>query len=252
MELKRLMAELDGWMKPELCRDYCPNGLQVEGEGSVRRLLCGVTASEALIDRAIAWQAQAILVHHGYFWRGEAPEITGRKARRLRKILSSGISLIAYHLPLDVHPTLGNNAQLAERLGFVVDGQARAGDTPGLLWFGHLPEALDRDALVARVGLALGRPPLCLGSANDRLLQRVAWCSGAAQGFIDQAIELGVDVYLSGEVSEQTYHSAVEGRILYVGAGHHATERYGVQALAERIQADCGIETCFFDDSNPV
>lgn len=252
MDLKRLVAELDGWMHPELYRDHCPNGLQVEGEATVRRLLCGVSASEALIDRAIAWQAQAILVHHGYFWRGETPVITGRKARRLRKLLHHGISLIAYHLPLDVHPALGNNAQLAQRLGLVVEGQARVADTPGLLWYGQLPDALDREALAVHVHRELGRAPLCLGGRGDRPLRRIAWCTGAAQGFIDEALALGVDVYLSGEVSEPTYHSAIEGDILYIAAGHHATERYGVQALARQVRECLGIETDYFEDDNPV
>lgn len=252
MELVQLMTELNAWMNPSAYKDYCPNGLQIEGCARIERIICGVTASESLIDHAIAHKAQAILVHHGYFWRGEAPVITGQKARRLKKIMQHDLSLIAYHLPLDVHPVLGNNATLANRLRFTVEGQVSAGDTPGLLWFGRLHEPMSSEQLTAHISCLLGRRPLLLGDSGSRLLRTIAWCTGGAQGYIDQAIGLGVDVYLSGEASEQTFHSAVESGIVYVGAGHHATERFGVQALGAKIQESSGIAVEYFEIDNPV
>lgn len=252
MHRDQLLATLYGWLEPQRFRDYCPNGLQVEGQPEISRIVCGVTASEALIDRAIQLGAQAILVHHGYFWRGEAPELVGRKAARLRKLLRHDINLLAYHLPLDVHPQLGNNAQLGAVLGLTVTGQITAGDVPGLLWHGELPSAMTPGDLAQYVGSRLQRQPLLVAGNEDRYLRTIAWCTGGAQGYLDQAKALGVDVYLSGEVSEQTYHAALEEDIVYLGAGHHATERYGVKALAARLSNEFEVETLYIELENPV
>jgi len=235
----------------EAIADFCPNGLQVAGRGEVRRVVSGVTASAALLDAALAAEADAVLVHHGYFWKGEDPRVTGMKAARLRRLLASDVSLIAYHLPLDVHPELGNNACLARVLDVPEPAAEDAMGVPGLLWHGALATPLTASALVARVGGALGRQPLRVGDGPAEI-RRIAWCSGGAQKLLAQAAGLGVDAYLSGEISEQTTHEARELGIHYLAAGHHATERGGVQALGERLAARLGIAHRFIDVDNPA
>ena len=248
--LQALLAEANCLMEPEAFQDYCPNGLQVEGRGEVRRLGSGGTASQALIDAAIEQRADAILVHHGFFWRGEDPCLRGMKRRRIAALLENNISLIAYHLPLDAHPALGNNAQLAKRLGIVVDGGMDAGPR-SVGNVGHFSEALAPEQLAQRLVDVLGREPLveCVG---EQPIKRIAWCTGAAQSYIDKAAALGVDAYLSGEVSEPTIHSAREQGVHYFAAGHHATERYGVQALGEALSRALGVEHRFIDIDNPA
>lgn len=225
--------------------DYCPNGLQVEGRREVGRIVSGVTASEALLEAAIDAGADLVLVHHGYFWRGEPAPLVGLKGRRIRRLMRADVSLVAYHLPLDAHPELGNNRQLGLRLGL----QAAA-PVDGLLWGADLAPALSPEALAARVAAALDRTPLLVGG-GDRV-ERIAWCTGAAQGMIEQAAALGFDAYLSGEISEQTVHQARELGLLYLSAGHHATERYGVQALGAELAARFGLEHRFIEIPNPV
>jgi dinuclear metal center YbgI/SA1388 family protein len=228
--------------------DYCPNGLQVEGQNEVRKIISGVTACQALIDRAIEQQADAILVHHGYFWKNEAPVITGIKRQRIAALLENGISLLAYHLPLDAHDTLGNNATLAEKLGFQVDGV----NSGGLLWHGHLSQAVSADTFTQHIAQCLGREPLHLPAGSGRKIKRVGWCTGGAQHYIEQAATLGLDAYISGEVSEQTFHLAQELDIHYFAAGHHATESYGVQALASHLAKEFDLHCEFIDVPNPV
>lgn len=232
-------------------RDYCPNGLQVEGRAGIGLLISGVTASMALIEAAIELHADAILVHHGYFWRGEDPRVIGTRQKRLKALLANDISLFAYHLPLDAHPQWGNNAQLALQLSLTEAG--RFGEDK-LGWLGR-PAA---DANVSTVGeLAalierrLGRPPLVIGDA-DQPVGTVAWCTGAAQGMMGAAIDAGASVYISGEISEPTVHLARETGVAYIAAGHHATERYGVQALGAHLAAHFDIRHRFVDDDNPV
>ena len=225
--------------------DYCPNGLQVEGRAEVGRIVSGVTASQALIEAAIDAGADLLLVHHGYFWRGEAAPLVGMKGRRVRALMRADVSLLAYHLPLDAHPELGNNRQLAARLGFE---NAQAVD--GLLWGVDLPGASTTGDLVARVQAALGRTALSVGP--DRPLRRVAWCTGAAQGMIEQAAAAGFDAFVSGEISEQTVHQARELGVFYIAAGHHATERYGVQALGRELAGRFAVAHEFVDVDNPV
>ncbi len=248
MKREELVNYLDGLMVPGKFRDYCPNGLQVEGSCEVTRLIAGVTASQALLNVAVERQADAILVHHGYFWKGEDGRVTGIRRQRMATLLANDINLLAYHLPLDAHPELGNNAQLALRLGWLPDGRFGEQD---IAWLGTVAEPVDVSTLTAKVARVLGRPPLVIGD-GARPVRRIAWCSGGAQGYFEQAIALGVDAYLSGEISEQTVHLARESGVAYLAAGHHATERYGVQALAEHLAQRFGIICDFVDVENPV
>lgn len=248
MKRDELVGYLDGLLEPGKFRDYCPNGLQVEGRAEVRRLIAGVTASQALLDAAIARQADAVLVHHGYFWRGEDGRITGMRRRRIGALVANEINLIAYHLPLDAHPTYGNNAQWANRMGWIPEGRFGEQD---IAWFGELQKITSLAELGANLAVELGRQPMTIGDCA-RTVRRVAWCSGGAQGYFEQAIALGVDVYISGEISEQTVHLARESGVAYVAAGHHATERFGVRALAEHLHVSCNLECQFIDIDNPV
>jgi len=249
-DIGRITDYLSALLEPERFSDYSPNGLQVEGERPVQRLVTGVTASEAFIDRALALGADALLVHHGYFWKGEPAPVTGMKARRLRKLLGAGVHLLAYHLPLDAHPKLGNNAQLARVLGFEMEQPFPAGGVPGLGMTGRL-DPVSGEALAARIASRLSRPPVHVDGGPAEI-RRVAWCTGAAQGFIGQAAELGVDAYISGEISEPTAHVARESGIHYFAAGHHATERYGAQAVGEVLAAQFGLDHQFIDVDNPA
>ena len=248
MKREELVNYLDGLMMPGKFRDYCPNGLHVEGCSEVTRLVAGVTASQALLDVAVERGADAILVHHGYFWKGEDGRVTGIRRRRMATLLANDINLLAYHLPLDAHPELGNNAQLALRLGWLPDGRFGEQD---IGWLGTVAEPCALSALAERVASVLERQPLVVGD-EARPIRRIAWCSGGAQGYFEQAIALGVDAYLSGEISEQTVHLARESGVAYLAAGHHATERYGVQALAENLARQFGITCDFVDIENPV
>ena len=248
MKRDELVSYLDGLLQPSKFRDYCPNGLQVEGRPELRRIVAGVTASQALLDAAVDRQADAILVHHGYFWKGEDGRVTGLRRRRLGTLLANEINLLAYHLPLDAHPELGNNAQLAQRLGWVAEGRFGEQD---IAWLGVQAAPCSLAELSQRVGIALGRAPLVIGDPA-KPIRRVAWCSGGAQGYFEAAIALGVDAYLSGEISEQTVHLARESGVAYLAAGHHATERYGAQALAAHLAQTFGLDCEFIDLDNPV
>lgn len=250
MQLNELVARLDDQLAAQKFADYCPNGLQVEGRASVAKVVSGVTASEAMIDAAIAAHADVLLVHHGYFWKGEVASVVGMKRRRLAKLLAHDISLIAYHLPLDAHPVLGNNAQLAKRLGLtrkraLFDDPRQVGDV------GVLAEAMSAEAFAAHLGRVLQRPPLHVPGGPE-MIRRVAWCTGGAQGFIEQAAAHGVDAYISGEISEPTVHVARGCGLHYFAAGHHATERYGVQALGEWCAAEFGLTHTFIDLDSPA
>ncbi len=230
--------------------DYCPNGLQVEGIEQIKVLVSGVTASLALIKAAIALNADALLVHHGYFWRGENPCLTGAKFERIKKLIDNKMNLFAYHLPLDLHPEWGNNAQLARVLELTVEGSfAEQGlasigraTQPGLHTVGDFSRWVEEK---------LERKPLLIG-APDQPLGRVAWCTGAAQNFLGDAVAIGASVYLSGEISESTVHLARESGVAYLACGHHATERYGVQALGQAVASQFGIAHHFVDIPNPV
>jgi len=248
MKREELVNYLDGLLEPANFKDYCPNGLQVEGRSEVRRVIAGVTASQALLDAAVAAGADAVLVHHGFFWKGEDGRITGIRRQRLGALIENNINLLAYHLPLDAHPELGNNAQLASRLGWRATG--RFGEQ-AIGWLGELAEPAGLAQMAANVANGLGRTPLVIGDMA-RPIRRIAWCSGGAQGHFEQAIALGVDAYLSGEISEQTVHLARESGVAYIAAGHHATERGGVQALAGHLARQFDLDCSFVDIDNPV
>jgi dinuclear metal center YbgI/SA1388 family protein len=246
------LLEFRDYIESELAvsrfRDYCPNGLQVEGRAEVRRIATGVTASQAVLEAATAWGADAILVHHGYFWRSENAAITGIKKRRVAHLLKHDVSLLAYHLPLDAHPELGNNAQLAEMLGFVEQGRFGEQD---IAMHGILAQPQTLQQLAKLIQLTLQRTPQVIGHANPNIA-RIAWCSGGGQGYFEQAVALGVDAFLTGEISEQNVHVAQETGVVFIAAGHHATERYGVQALGEHLAERFGLEHRFFDQDIPV
>lgn len=231
--------------------DYCPNGLQVEGRPKVERLISGVTASRKLIDAAIDRGADALLVHHGYFWRGEDSTVTGIKRERLRRLLAHDVSLLAYHLPLDAHGEFGNNIQLARLLGLSVAGSLSPDSQPAIGLHGTFAEPTTVDGLQRRLCAVLDREPLII-AGGPPTIRTVGWCTGAAQRFIERAVALNLDAYISGEISEQTVHIAREAGIHYFAAGHHATERYGPKALGEHLARQFGLEHDFIDIDNPV
>lgn len=251
VSLSTLVAAAENLLAPHNFNDYCPNGLQVAGRSEVSRIVSGVTASQALIEAAIDVRADAIIVHHGYFWRGEDPCVVGMKRRRLALLLQHDISLIAYHLPLDAHPELGNNIQLAKRLGIVVQGGLEPNNPRSVGNIGVLSTPQSAQDFADHVAKILGRRPL-LALGHNRPIQRIGWCTGGAQSYIDKAAALGMDAYLSGEVSEPTILAARELGIHYIGAGHHATERYGVQALAGALAEKFGVHHQFIDIDNPA
>ena len=250
VERNLLLQEIEQFLNVNAISDYCPNGLQVEGKAQIKRIVSGVTASQALIDAAIELQADAILVHHGYFWKGEDQRVIGMKQRRIKALLTHDINLLAYHLPLDVHPEVGNNVQLAQRLGLTVTGSLEPGNTRSVGLIGTLDTPLSAKDFAAGIESVLSRAPLVFD--QHKPIQSVAWCTGGAQGYIEQAIAAGVDAYLTGEVSERTFHEAQENGISFFAAGHHATERYGVQALGEWLVKRFGIEHHYVECDNPV
>jgi len=229
-------------------KDYCPNGLQVEGRAEINKIVTGVTASMALLEAAHQAGADLILVHHGYFWRNEAPELVGIKRKRIKFLLQHDINLMAYHLPLDAHGEFGNNVQLGRLLGF--EAQSYVG-TEELIACAELAEGVPLSAIADLVEQRLGRPVLTIGKATQTI-KKVAWCTGAAQGYIDHAMALGADLFISGEISEQTVHQSLESGVAYISAGHHATERYGVQALGRHLAEKFDLEHVFIDIHNPV
>ncbi len=232
--------------------DYCPNGLQVEGRPEVLKLISGVTACQDLIEAAIEQKADALLVHHGYFWKNEQAVITGIKRQRIQRLLEHNISLIAYHLPLDAHAQFGNNVTLAQQLGINVDDCVRQGAAKDLLWYGRFKDAMNPAEVSSLITQRLSREPLHLAASQKKQIQTIGWCTGGAQHYIEQAAELGLDAFISGEVSEQTFHLAKEMDIHYFAAGHHATESYGVQALASHLAEKFSIQAEFVDIANPV
>ncbi len=232
-------------------QDYCPNGLQVEGQSEVQVLVSGVTASLELIDAAIDTGADAILVHHGYFWKGEDARITGMKRQRLQRLLGSNVSLLAYHLPLDAHDELGNNAQLARVLGVQSTGTFGQEEGMQLGHYGSLERAMSGESLAQHIEQCLRRAPLHIPAAG-KSIRTVGWCTGAAQSYIEAAVAQRLDAFISGEISESTVHIARECGIHYFAAGHHATERFGVQALGEYLAGKFGLRHRFIDVENPV
>ena len=251
VNLKDLDETLKTLLKPELFNDYCPNGIQVEGKEVVGKIVTGVTASKALIEAAINENADLVLVHHGYFWKGENPSITGLKKVRLKLLLENNISLCAYHLPLDAHPELGNNAQLARVLSLSTQTIQSTSEGHPIIYMGAIERSMDFDNFNAHIESKLNRKPLSV-KGDNKLIKTLAWCTGAAQGLIEHAIDAGVDAYITGEISEQTVHMARESGLHLFSAGHHATERYGVQALGSYLENQCDIVHNFIDIDNPV
>ncbi|MBZ5486661.1 Nif3-like dinuclear metal center hexameric protein [Halomonas aquamarina] len=248
----QIVAACDHQLRAATFKDYTINGLQVAGREQVKRVMSGVTASQALLDEAVAWQADMVLVHHGYFWKNEPVAITGMKHRRIKTLIDHDINLLAYHLPLDAHSEMGNNAELARHLGWKVEGclDGELGD--GLLWSGRLPQRQSLAVLGEQIGLTLTRTPLLIEAPGVGDIERIAWCTGGAQDMITTAFEAGAQAFVSGEISERTTHLARELGIHYIAAGHHATERYGVQALGEWLADEYAIEHRFVDIDNPA
>ncbi len=247
----KLQHYLDDLLQTTLIKDYCPNGLQVEGKDKIKKIISGVTASQDLIDVAIEQQADAILVHHGYFWKGENPCVVGMKQQRLQKLLANNINLFAFHLPLDVHMQLGNNVQLAKQLNIIHKGTKEIDGVKDLLHYGELSDAISGDTFVQHLKTTLQRTPLHI-AGNGANIKTLAWCTGGAQSFLQAAAALGVDAYLTGEASEQTFHEARENNIHFFAAGHHATERYGIYALGEHVAAEFQLQHEFIDLPNPI
>ncbi|MBV7314588.1 Nif3-like dinuclear metal center hexameric protein [Shewanella sp. NIFS-20-20] len=250
MNRQELQDYLHQFLSLDQYRDYAPNGLQIQGKSTIAKIVTGVTACQALIDAAIDQQADAILVHHGFFWKGEDPCIVGIKQQRIQALLSNDVNLMAYHLPLDGHRVVGNNATLGQRLGMShmrpIEGVAQ-----DLVWQGQLDIALSATEFAEQISQALGRAPLVLGNAQA-MIKTIGWCTGGAQDYIDIAAQYGLDAFISGEASERTFHSANELGLVYFGAGHHATERYGIEALGQHLADKFGIDHVFIDVPNPV
>ena len=250
----------DDYLSANAFKDYAPNGLQVDGGRPIQRIVTGVTACEALIDVAIADGADAIMVHHGYFWKGEPATITGMKGRRIRKLMQHGISMIGYHLPLDAHPIVGNNAMLAEILDLTITGALYPAESHPV---GNIATCVPQspDDLIAKITQALGRTPLHIAAeyhenssseTSNRLIERIGICTGGAQDMIEQAALMGCDAFISGEISERTTHIARELGIDYFACGHHATERGGIQALGKIVSQEFGLPVTFIDIDNPA
>lgn len=247
MRKQDLIESLNTLLHPELFRDYAPNGLQVEGKDEIKRIVTAVSATQNVIDRAVQLQADALLVHHGWFWRGENPAIVATKYKRLKTLMSAEINLIAYHLPLDAHETLGNNAQMAALLNaqdIVLGGEGN------FIWSGKIAPVSVQE-LAQCLEKALNRKPLVLGDASIKV-ERLAWCSGSAENFFEAAIAMGAQAYISGEATERTTHLARESEVPFLVCGHHATERLGIRALGDWIEEKHGLECIFVDDDNPI
>ncbi len=247
MRKQDLIESLNTLLHPELFKDYAPNGLQVEGKDEIKRIVTAVSATQNVIDRAVQLQADALLVHHGWFWRGENPAIVATKYKRLKTLMSAEINLIAYHLPLDAHETLGNNAQMAALLNaqdIVLGGEGN------FIWSGKIAPVSVQE-LAQCLEKALNRKPLVLGDASIKV-ERLAWCSGSAENFFEAAIAMGAQAYISGEATERTTHLARESEVPFLVCGHHATERLGIRALGDWIEEKHGLECIFVDDDNPI
>ena len=250
MKRDELTQYLDQYLVSDRFKDYCPNGLQVEGRAEVQRVVCGVTANQALVDEAVRRGADTLLVHHGWFWRGETGAITGFRKARLKALLAADINLVAYHLPLDAHPEVGNNIQLARCAGWTVEGRFGEQD---VACYGRPATPVTLQQLATTLAGILGRIPMMIDSGDvKRPVRRVAWCSGGGQGMFECAIGLGADVFVSGEISEASVHLARETGTAFLVAGHHATERFGVRALAEHLAERFGLACDFVDIESPV
>ena len=251
VSLKELELELKKVLRPEQFKDYCPNGLQVEGRKEISKLVTGVTACQELITAAAEAGADALLVHHGYFWRGEDQSISGIKKVRIEALLKHELSLLAYHLPLDVHQEFGNNVQLGKVLGIEINGELGKQNNHPIGLTGTIDQGTDFETLKALIADKLDRQPLAI-EGKSKTIKSIAWCTGAAQNYIELAVSAGADAYITGEVSEPTVHIARESGIHFFSAGHHATERYGVQAMGSYLASKFNLDHQFIDIDNPV
>ena len=251
VSLKELELELKRVLRPEQFKDYCPNGLQVEGRKEISKLVTGVTACQELITAAAEAGADALLVHHGYFWRGEDQSISGIKKVRIEALLKHKLSLLAYHLPLDVHQEFGNNVQLGKVLGIEINGELGKQNNHPIGLTGTIDQGTDFETLKALIADKLDRQPLAI-EGKSKTIKSIAWCTGAAQNYIELAVAAGADAYITGEVSEPTVHIARESGIHFFSAGHHATERYGVQAMGSYLASKFNLDHQFIDIDNPV
>ncbi|MBF7072700.1 Nif3-like dinuclear metal center hexameric protein [Glaciecola sp. MH2013] len=252
MKKHDFLSFLEDILQSNLVKDYCPNGLQVDGTDDICSVMTGVTASQALIDRAIEQKVDALLVHHGFFWKGESQVITGIKKNRIKSLLDNNINLIAYHLPLDIHPIYGNNAQLAKVLGLQNVRAHQMAEPKGIVMMGELTTEVDKKGLSELVAAKLARQCLFIDGSSKSRVKKLGWCTGGGQSYIDSFTSADIDVFISGEISEQTTHSARELGIDFISAGHHATERYGVKALGEHIANMTDIRVEFVDIPNPA
>ncbi len=248
----QLETLLNNYLCIQSIKDYCPNGLQIEGKQKVQKVVTGVTSSQALIDKAVELEADALLVHHGFFWKGEPESLVGMKGNRIRTLIKNDINLLAYHLPLDKHPVLGNNVLLAKMLGITIEGGLDANDESAIALYGSLAEETTGERLSQLLSDKLERQPLHIAPASNKPIKRIGWCSGGAQDYIDYAVAKGLDAFITGEVSERTTHIARENDLHFFAAGHHATEKCGVKALGEWLQKEHGFDVTFVDIHNPV
>lgn len=245
-----LAKYINNYLQVNKFKDYAPNGLQVEGGQHISSIVTAVSACQSVIEQAISLNADALLVHHGFFWKNESPILTGMKKNRIKSLLINDVNLFGYHLPLDAHASVGNNAQLANKLN-IENPHAVEGIEQDLIWAGNLEKSLLAKEFASQLSLALNRQPLYFGNENKRI-KHVAWCSGGAQDYIDIAKDLGVDAFISGEVSERTYYQAIEQDLIYFAAGHHATEKFGIQALGDLLALEFDLKHQFIDVNNPV
>lgn len=244
-----LLGKLNQILESDKFKDYCPNGLQTEGQKEINKIITGVSLNDKLIDLALAKKAEAIIVHHGIFWHKDSYAITGVKKRRIEKLIKNNINLYAYHLPLDNHPQLGNNVQFAKLLGIKVDGNT---DEQGLLWYGQLVNSATLEDFGKIITKKLLHKPMIFSNDNNKLIKKIAWCTGGADNFFNAAIELGVDAYISGESSEPVYSLAHESGVAYIAAGHYATERYGIMALTKYLVDNKIANAEFAELYNPI
>jgi dinuclear metal center YbgI/SA1388 family protein len=250
--LNTLVDSLNDFLSIKTFQDYAPNGLQVAGTSDIKKIICGVTACQDLLNAAVIARADAVLVHHGYFWKGEDPCVVGMKGRRLKTLLDNNINLLAYHLPLDAHSEIGNSVQLAKILHIDITVPPAGDGIPPYFLQGEFSKTHSGQSLAEHIGLCLNRAPIHISSQSNQPIKKVAWVTGGGQDYIGLAARLGVDAFISGEISERTFHEAKECDIHYFAAGHHATERYGVQALAQHLTTTFDVDCEFIDIDNPV
>ena len=232
--------------------DRCPNGLQVQGKATIQRIVTGVSASESWLRAACAYEPDALIVHHGLFWKGENPCVVGWKYQRLLHVFETGSNLFAFHLPLDTHPELGNNVQIAAALGWETECTVRSLGVDDILSIGYLQSASSVSTLAECVLRVTDRTPLVIASDVNRLVRKIAWCTGAAGDMLEQALDYGVDAFITGEVCERHVHIARESQVALIAGGHHATERFGVRALGDHLAQQFSVEHIFVDDDSPL